>query len=154
MSMTSPPDQSSASSRHPVNALRTLPKAPHREVEFPFGRITLYPRHVEMRARGGVELGHPEFEAMIEVLLAHFEQRPYGYLSVREEDYSVDPMAGKRVVTETGVVAGAFVIRSESARRVLEVEKLFYQRPVRACATVEEGEAFLASHLGALPEAG
>lgn len=118
-----------------------------RRVEFNFGCLELYPLHLISRIRGGMHLDEGEFNEMLEAIHGHFGTKPYGYLSDRVEDYSVNPVSARRIVLDTGVVAGAFVIRNDRAREVSNVERLFYDAPVLLCATIEEAEAFLLSHL-------
>lgn len=127
--------------------LSTLPMTQHACIEFSFGRYDFYERHLVSRIRRGVELGHAEFDKIISAIRDHYGDRRFGYMSVRREDYSVNPLASRRVIAETSVVAGAFIVPDERARLIFSTEKLFYNVPTLACHTEEEGLAFLSGYL-------
>ena len=125
----------------------SLPKDPVKRVSLNFGELEFYPHHMVSRMNAGVHLDEGEFNEILGLIEKHFGIQPYGYLSDRVADYSVNPVSAQRVVSDTTVVAGAFVIRNQRAREVSKVERLFYNAPVLLCATMEEAELFLATHL-------
>lgn len=125
----------------------SLEKAPCRKVELPFGVFELYPRHVVSRIQEGVNLDRTEVDRMCALFREHFGERGFGYLSIRDVPFSVNPMESRRIVSETSVVAGAFVMSNARSRTILQAEVLFYKRPVLGCESLEEAEAFLAHHL-------
>ncbi len=131
------------------NSLSTvlLDKSSVVRVDFPFGSLDLYRDHLISTINGGVNLDHAEVAAMCTAIQEHYGTRSYGFLAHRKNGFSVNPMASRRIVTETSVVAGAFVSDNGRVRAVFESELLFYQRPCAVCATIEEAEIFLARHL-------
>lgn len=116
-------------------------------VQLAFGEFTFFRHHLEAHVAGGIEVDHPEVDALITVINAQFNGRPYGYLCVRSQAYAVNPMASRRLVEETSVRAGAFVLTSIRSKLVMEAEKLFYRLPVESFDTLEAAEAFLAGQL-------
>lgn len=145
--MIAPEESNPSTAKGGSTGPRSLSKANHRHVELDFGTFDLYRDHVVVRIREAHELDFEASEQLIELFNEHFGTRPYLYLSIRDVAYSVNPLAGKQIVDRTNVVAGAFVIRSFAARQVLDVEKLFYNRPTKACATIAEAEEFLSGYL-------
>lgn len=124
-----------------------LSKENPRTVTASFAHLVLYPDHIVVEIHDGVDFREAEANALRQVILDTYGDRPIGYLSMRTASYSVNPIAARVLCNETTLVAAAFVIDDQRRREAFEAERPFYKTPVEAFASIKLAEDYLAAKL-------
>ena len=107
-------------------------------VDLDFVQIEVYDHYALLTIKEGTVLDVSKLEQLFEVFEVHFPNQPFGYISDRKFDFSVNPTCYLEVSNHERLKAIAVLCHKESSYETAKFEKAFYKRPFEAFFTLEE----------------
>lgn len=103
-----------------------------REHLLKIGRLEIGECYAIITANHGVEIDVHDVTELCEVLQSTYRDRPFGIITNRKNQYSVDPLAVRKLFEMRSLIAGAIVGYSTVTETVSLAEaKLYRTAPVR-----------------------
>ncbi len=94
-----------------------------------FGQLTFVDGGVIIgQINHGRNIGEKEMDELIAAIRDQVGGREFVYVSLRSQDYSVDPLQIHRMAKELNFKAGAFVIPSSRRATMVDHERFFYKK--------------------------
>ena len=118
-----------------------------REVVLSFTTLQFYDNYVVSIVNSGVDLGSDRITELGEVIKKEFGDKPFGYISCRTNDYSLDPIKFMSVIRESNVRAAAFVLTRKISYDSFESEKYFYQLPLATFSDIESAKKWMVEYM-------
>jgi hypothetical protein len=108
-------------------------------IDLEFARIDLFDNFLMVTVNEGMVFDSPEVEKIVEIANAHFFERPFGYISNRKNDYTVNPTCYKGAEENLPNMVGiATLCYSEFSYKTAVFAEQFFNWPHKAFYTVEE----------------
>tara|TARA_Y100000782_G_C10167390_1_gene258220 strand:+ start:470 stop:871 length:402 start_codon:yes stop_codon:yes gene_type:complete len=92
-----------------------------------FAQIKVYSNFLVTTPHMGVNVDANELDQMIAIASKHFEDRPFGTISYRIHQSSINPFNYKTISTIKNLKAIAIVGKTEFSYRNYEIEKMFVE---------------------------
>jgi len=105
---------------------------------FDFCDMTVYNNYVVVVIKEGVNLTPQHNNVLVEVTNTYFIDKPFIYITHRINSYSVDPKIYFETAKIENLKGFAVVSIDYKAKINAEIEKLFFNKPFKIFATVED----------------
>jgi hypothetical protein len=132
--------------------MKTTPKI---QIDVGFASFELYDTYLIATVSEGVVLGKKEMQTFHKIFLKYYGNRPFGYISNRINDYTVNPLYYKEVEKhDLNIVAISTLCFSEESYKMAVFAEQFFNWPHKAFYTLEECIAFIDTHYKNYKKAG
>lgn len=112
-------------------------------VDLDFVQIETYSNYAILTIKEGILLDLPKLELLFEVFDSYFPNKPFGYISDRKFDFSVNPTCYLEVSNHPRLKAIGILCHKESSYETAKFEKAFYKRPFEAFYTMPECKTWI-----------
>ena len=121
-----------------------MAKKPKYFIDLEFAHIELFENFLIVTVNEGIVFDTPEVEKIVEISKAHFYERPFGYISNRKNDYTVNPTCYKGAEESMPHMVGiATLCYSEGSYKTAIFSEQFFSWPHKAFYTIEECVAWI-----------
>ncbi len=118
-------------------------KTPHKTIILNFATLQIYDKHLIATINEGVVFDTPQFEQLQEVFAIYFPDKPFGYITNRINDYTVNPVCYTSTKNIERLVGMAVLCYSQNTYQTALFTKPFFKQPFEAFFTLEECENWL-----------
>jgi len=116
-------------------------------VDLDFVQVNIFKNHAFITINEGVVFDLPKLEKLFEVFDNYYPNKPFGYISDRQFDYSVNPTCYLEVSNHPRLKSIAILCHKQSSYESAQFEKAFYKRPFGVFFSLKECENWIQSHL-------
>lgn len=111
------------------------------------GEIAFFKSFVIARLAHGITLNKNHLQTLVDILLNHFEEDDFVYISDRCNDFDVNPVSYMNFKFPQQLKGIAVVAPTENKRKNAEFEKHFLKMPFEVFATLDEASVWALSLL-------
>lgn len=111
------------------------------------GEIEVYDTYIKAEINEGVTMNLETASELILISHKHFPTKPFVYITVRKNSYSVDPMVYLKVFEIENLKAIAIVSEKFIDNHNVKIEKHFFNKPMQIFKTKQEAIAWANSLL-------
>ncbi len=120
-----------------------------------FAKFQFYDKYVIATVEEGVILGKKEMAKFHEVFMNYYGDRPFGYISNRKHDYTINPMYYKEIEKyDLGIVAIATLCYSKESYEMALFAEQFFSWPHAAYYNLDDCISFILQHYNEVKNAG
>ncbi len=124
-------------------------------IDIGFALIDLYEDYLVATINEGVVLDLPQFEKLHGIFESHYYQRPFGYISNRKYDYTVNPTGYRLAKVQVNNLVGlATLCYSEACKENVTFEAQFFDFPHDVFFSMEECVEFVTEQVAKRKKAG
>lgn len=116
---------------------------PFKIVALPFATVELYNKFVVVTIKEGVLFDQPELEALYEIFDTFYPNNSFGYISNRQNKYTINPTSYIETSKYPRLVGMAIVCTLESNKRMALYEKTFYEKPFEIFEGIEKAQEWI-----------
>lgn len=121
--------------------------SPFKVIELPFASLALYEKFVVVTIKEGVLFDRPELEAFYEIFDTFYPNTYFGYISNRQNKYTINPTSYIETSKYPRLIGMAIVCTVISNKRMALYEKRFYDRPFEIFETMEKAQEWICNLL-------
>ncbi len=114
-----------------------------KEFRLSFGVFKIVDNYIISEVDAGVDYGEACIQESIAFVKREFGDKPFGFISHRINDYSINPASARKGIKETNVVAVAFVLKRSLSFHSFESESAFYNIPQKVFKELENAEEWM-----------
>jgi len=118
-------------------------KSPHKTISLDFTTLTIYKNFVVSTIHEGVLFDTPQLEQLQDIFTIYFEDRPFGFIANRQNDYTVNPVCYTNSNAIKNMVGMAVLCYSETNYKTANFTKPFFRKPLEGFFTFEECENWI-----------
>ncbi len=108
------------------------------EVNLDFTKLEIYEDYIVSTVHEGVVFDTPELEQIHSIFDTYFQGEKFGFISNRENDYTVIPTCFMNASKNNGLLGVAILCYSKSSYDNSLFVKKFYSKPYHAFYTLKE----------------
>lgn len=108
------------------------------DIKLSFAKLTFYTKYVVCHVNEGEVLDFNKANEIRNVILKHYKNKSFIYITHRIHSYSVDPIVYSEVSKLKPLIGFAFVSKNESSLKSAHFEKMFLKKPLGVFKTLEE----------------
>ena len=116
-----------------------------RKIDLGIGVLEFFENHVLGYVNLGVNFDQKERQLFLEACLVHFDDKPFGYVSVRKHSYSINPLIYSELNTVPSLKAFAIVSFSNICTGNAEIEERFYKKPFAIFKSTDEAQEWIST---------
>lgn len=107
-------------------------------IDLDFVQIEIYDQYALLTIREGTVFDLPKLGSIFEIFEQYYGDKPFGYISNRKFDYSVNPTCYLEVSNHPKLKSIAVLCHTEASYNTAQFEKAFYKRPFGVFYSLEE----------------
>ncbi|MDC8004109.1 hypothetical protein POV27_08595 [Aureisphaera galaxeae] len=115
---------------------------PPTTIDLDFVQVEIYDQYALLTIQEGIVFDLPKLGSLFEVFEQYYPDKPFGYISDRKFDFSVNPTCYLEVSNHPRLMSIAVLCHTESSYNTAQFEKAFYKRPFGVFYSMEECEAW------------
>lgn len=115
-----------------------MPTSPQRILHFDFAKLELFENYIIATIRDGILFDIKEQQQLYQVFKTYYAEQPFGYISNRKNDYTVNPTTYLQATHFENLVGMGVICYSEVSIQNAHFERSFYDRPYEIFSKVEE----------------
>jgi len=116
-------------------------------VNLDFARLELFEDYLISTIHEGVVFNLEHLEKFYQIFDSHYCNKPFGYISNRKFDYTVDPTCYLMEYQYPKLVGISILCHSESTFNTAQFEKTFYKRPFEVFYKIENCKKWIYGHI-------
>jgi len=116
-----------------------------KEVNLDFTKIKIYEDYIVSTVKEGAVFDTPQLKQIHTIFDTYFQDKNFGFISNRENDYTVIPTCFLNTSKNNGLLGIAILCYSKSSFDNSLFVKKFYSKPYQAFYTLEECEKWFNS---------
>lgn len=102
-----------------------------REYQLDIGLVQVYENYLVTIFNEGVTLTLERAYQVIGIAEIHFQEKPFGFISFRQNNYAIDPTIYSNLRELENLKAFAVVSIKEMDMHNFKIEKLFFKKPMK-----------------------
>jgi hypothetical protein len=103
-----------------------------KSIELDFARLDLYENYLVSTIKEGVIFGKNELTTFYQIFDSYYPGKPFGYISDRKFDYTVNPTCYLKSSQYPSLLAMAILCHNDKSFKTAQFERSFYERPMEA----------------------
>ncbi len=107
-------------------------------IDFGFAEVQLFDNYIISTIKEGLVFDLEHQKKFYGIFDLYYPNKPFGYISNRKYDYTVNPTSYFEHSKYPRMVCMAVLCYNESSYRMAEFEKAFYKHPFKPFFTLEE----------------
>lgn len=112
-------------------------------LDFEFGEIRVFKSFVVVVMKEGITV-KPEYnDDLVNISDKYFKDKLFGYITYRKNSYAVNPMVYLETSEIENLVAFAVVSSNGLKSRNLEVEKIFFKKPLKHFNNLDDAKNWI-----------
>lgn len=115
--------------------------------EFGFGLLTVHEEYVVAKMNYGMTIDDRMLEDYDMIINRHYSQKNFGYITIREHSYAVNPSVYKAVSRYPNLKGIAVVDPYLRSKLTFPVEKMFFEGPMHRFSTEHKAVSWIRSLL-------
>lgn len=108
-----------------------------------FCEVSIYTDHVVVIVNEGVLVTPDTHKFLDDIATSYFHNRPFGYISYRKHNYSVDPRTYLETSKIDNITGFAVVSHEGIGINNVEVEKRFFNKPFKRFLKLKDARTWL-----------
>ncbi len=125
--------------------ITVMEKSDNHIFKYNFGIAEIHDNYMIMKMNEGITVNSEINKILTDLAIDMFEGRPFGYITRRENSYSVDPNVYLETSKIENLVGFAIVSKEKIHITTVEVEKLFLNKPMKVFEELKGAIAWVQS---------
>ncbi|GAB5399419.1 MAG: hypothetical protein Aureis2KO_10040 [Aureisphaera sp.] len=116
-------------------------------IELYFAKVVVNPNMIIASINEGVIFDTAELKEFYNIFNTYFPNEPFGYISNREYDYTVNPTSYLESSSHPNLHSIAIVCHSQKSYDMAQFEKQFYKRPFKVFYSMKDAKDWIQQQL-------